>query len=81
MEDGFCAQRIHYRARDARLAPKEVPAVLYYGFAGCRSHHVDNVAQFSVTGVRRLIPHIVYDIEPADGNKRSPNNKVAVPRG
>lgn len=32
-------------------------------------------------GVRRPFPHIVYDIEPADGNKRSPNNKVAAPRG
>lgn len=56
MEDGFCAQRIHHRARDARLAPKEVPAVLYYGFPGGRSRHVANVAQFSDTGGRSLLP-------------------------
>ena len=30
-------------------------------------------------GVGRYFPHMAYDIDPADGNKRSPNDRITVP--
>lgn len=77
---GFCAHHIHFRARDAGLAPKkswQLFSITALVLAAAVMWTTSPTPQ--ILGPARHLPHLVYDMELTDGNERPPNGRISAP--